>query len=53
MSSGALFAVGFAITALVVFAIGGLIYGAILDQRYHEEMTSSSGEDADRPADGP
>ncbi len=52
MSNGALFAVGFAITALVVFAIGGLIYGAILDQRYQDEMSSSPGDEQDRPAGG-
>lgn len=46
MSNGALFAVGFAITALVLFAVGGLVYAALLDQRYHEEM-SSTAEDAD------
>jgi len=52
VSNGALFAVGFAITALVAFAIGGLIYAALLDQRYQDEMSSSSGDERDHPADG-
>ena len=43
MSNGALFAVGFVITALVVFAIGGLLYAARLDQRYQDEFESAGG----------
>ena len=43
MSNGALFAVGFVITALVVFAIGGLLYAAHLDQRYQDEFESAGG----------
>jgi hypothetical protein len=46
VSNGALFAVGFLITALVVFAIGGLVYAAMLDQRYQDEMDDS----AEKPA---
>lgn len=45
MSNGALFAVGFAITALVMFAVGGLVYAALLDQRYQDEMSSRDSED--------
>ena len=51
MSNGALFAVGFVITALVVFAIGGLLYAAHLDQRYQDEFESSGG-GANRDASG-
>ncbi len=45
MSNGALFAVGFVITALVMFAIGGLVYAAMLDQRYQDEMNPEASED--------
>lgn len=46
LEEGSAAKVGFAITALVLFAVGGLVYAALLDQRYHEEM-SSTAEDAD------
>jgi hypothetical protein len=49
VSNGALFAVGLAITALVVFAIGGLLYAAMLDQRYHDEMSAGSSDDEAQP----
>jgi len=50
VSNGALFAVGFVITALVVFAIGGLLYAAHLDQRYQDEFESAGGgADKDAP----
>jgi len=49
MSNGALFAVGFVITALVVFAIGGLIYAAVLDQRYQDEMSPGNGSEGSGP----
>ena len=52
MSQGALFAVGLVITALVVFAIGGLIYAAVLDQRYQDESEGRSEAAARNPADG-
>lgn len=52
MSNGALFAVGFVITALVVFAIGGLLYAAHLDQRFQDEFESAGGNaDDDAPSD--
>lgn len=49
MSNGALFAVGLAITVLVVFAIGGLLYAAMLDQRYQDEMSASPADDVAQP----
>ena len=51
MSNGALFAVGFVITALVVFAIGGLLYAAMLDQRYQAQMDDSADKLAGPSAD--
>lgn len=48
MSNPALFAIGFVITMLVVFAVGGLVYAARLDGKYQQEMEArqqSSSED--------
>lgn len=40
MSNLPLFLAGCFITALVLFGVGGLIYAAILDGRYDEEMAA-------------
>lgn len=45
MSQLPLFLAGCFITLLVLFAVGGLIYAAMLDGRYDEEMASRRAEE--------
>jgi hypothetical protein len=41
MNSTGLFIYGFFVTVLVVVAIGMLVWGAVLDGRYNDEMRAS------------
>lgn len=47
MSNGVLFICGFFITALVLFAVGGLVYAARLDGLYHQEMEAKERDSQD------
>lgn len=45
MSNGLLFVIGFIISSLVLFSVGGLIYAAQLDGKYQQEQEAKANQE--------